>query len=183
MAKSKRWIIYRGERARTPHFRARRHYEPTADLWRPEQHGPHLLGADGREVPVPHEQCRRLVSLACDKAKEHGHHVLVWGGDKMLIWADISGQQRGVGNRLCQSPSLCPTAKNDRCSAGPADAALAVLKRNLTRHPDDRGSLLAVVSFSREKGDFVTALESAKQLARAAPDDGFAAIFPQWPRH
>jgi hypothetical protein len=28
-----------------------------------------------------------------------------------------------------------------------------------------------VVSFSREKGDFATALESAKQLARAAPDD------------
>jgi Flp pilus assembly protein TadD len=56
-------------------------------------------------------------------------------------------------------------------SAGQADAALAVLKQNLTRHPDDRDSLLAVVSFSREKGDFATALESAKQLARAAPDD------------
>ena len=50
-------------------------------------------------------------------------------------------------------------------SAGPADVALAVLKQNLTRHPDDRGSLLAVVSPSREKGDFATALESAKQLA------------------
>ena len=56
-------------------------------------------------------------------------------------------------------------------SAGQADTALAVLKQNLTRHPDDRDSLLAVVSFSREKGDFATALESAKQLARAAPDD------------
>jgi Flp pilus assembly protein TadD len=56
-------------------------------------------------------------------------------------------------------------------SAGQADAALAVLKKNLTRHPDDRDSLLAVVSFSREKGDFLTALESAKRLARAAPDD------------
>ena len=56
-------------------------------------------------------------------------------------------------------------------SAGQADASLAVLKQNLTRHPDDRDSLLAVVSFSREKGDFATALESAKQLARAAPDD------------
>ena len=56
-------------------------------------------------------------------------------------------------------------------SAGQADAALAVLKQNLTRHPDDRDSLLAVVSFSREKGDFATALESAKQLARTAPDD------------
>jgi hypothetical protein len=32
-------------------------------------------------------------------------------------------------------------------------------------------SLLAVVSFNREKGDFATALESAKQLAREAPDD------------
>ena len=56
-------------------------------------------------------------------------------------------------------------------SAGQADAALAVLKKNLTRHPDDRDSLLAVVSFSREKGDFLTALESAKRLALAAPDD------------
>jgi len=55
-------------------------------------------------------------------------------------------------------------------SAGQADEALAVLKKNLIRHPDDQDSLLAVVSFSREKGDLTTALESAERLAHAVPD-------------
>jgi predicted CXXCH cytochrome family protein len=56
-------------------------------------------------------------------------------------------------------------------SAGRVDDAMAVLKASLARHPGDRDTLLALVSFSRDAGDFATALGYAEQLARAAPGD------------
>jgi Flp pilus assembly protein TadD len=56
-------------------------------------------------------------------------------------------------------------------SAGQPDRAVAILRQNLTRHPYDRDSLLALVSFSRENGDLTSALEAAERLARAAPND------------
>jgi predicted CXXCH cytochrome family protein len=56
-------------------------------------------------------------------------------------------------------------------SAGRADEAMTVLKENLARHPADRDTLLALVSFSRDAGDFATALHYAEQLARVAPGD------------
>ena len=56
-------------------------------------------------------------------------------------------------------------------SAGRGSEAMTVLKENLTRHPNDRGTLLALISFSRDAGDPGTALEYAEQLARIAPVD------------
>jgi predicted CXXCH cytochrome family protein len=56
-------------------------------------------------------------------------------------------------------------------SAGQADVAMAVLKEALTRHPDDRDILLALVSYSRDAGDFGTALEYAERMARLTPGD------------
>ena len=56
-------------------------------------------------------------------------------------------------------------------SAGDVDAAVAILTASLARHPDDRDTLLALVSFSRDAGDFATALYYAEQLARVAPND------------
>jgi predicted CXXCH cytochrome family protein len=56
-------------------------------------------------------------------------------------------------------------------SAGRADDAMAVLKENLARHPGDRDTLLALMSFSRDAGDFRTALDYAEQLGRAAPGE------------
>ena len=56
-------------------------------------------------------------------------------------------------------------------SAGDIDAAMATLKASLARHPGDRDTLLALVSFSRDAGDFATALYYAEQLARVAPND------------
>ena len=56
-------------------------------------------------------------------------------------------------------------------SAGRGSEAMAVLRASLVRYPDDRDSLLALISFSRESGDLVTALEYAQQLARIAPTD------------
>ena len=61
-------------------------------------------------------------------------------------------------------------------SAAHADDALAVLRQNLARHPNDRNSLLAIVGFSRERGDLATALASANRLAASAPDDRDIAI-------
>ena len=49
-------------------------------------------------------------------------------------------------------------------SAGQADDAIAVLKDNLAKHPTDRESLLALVTFNRDGGNIVT-----RSGARAAP--------------
>ncbi len=56
-------------------------------------------------------------------------------------------------------------------SAGRGEEAMTVLKQILVRHPDDRDTLLALISFSRDAGDFGTALAYADQLARVAPND------------
>ena len=48
---------------------------------------------------------------------------------------------------------------------------MATLKASLARHPGDRDTLLALVSFSRDAGDFANALDYAEQLARAAPGE------------
>ena len=56
-------------------------------------------------------------------------------------------------------------------SAGRVDDAIAVLKDNLTKHPMDRESLLALVSFYRDSGNVASALEYAQRLAQIAPND------------
>jgi hypothetical protein len=48
---------------------------------------------------------------------------------------------------------------------------MTVLKDNLARHPGDRDTLQALVTFSRDAGDFVAALGYAEQLARIVPGD------------
>jgi hypothetical protein len=45
------------------------------------------------------------------------------------------------------------------------------LKANLARHPDDRESLSALVSFSRDSGNIAAALEYAERLSRLLPND------------
>ena len=56
-------------------------------------------------------------------------------------------------------------------SSGRSDESIKVLKENLTRHPDDRDTLLALVTFNRDSGDIGAALEYVEQLARIAPND------------
>ncbi len=56
-------------------------------------------------------------------------------------------------------------------SGGRGEEAMAALKAILVRHPDDRDTLLALVSFSRNAGDFASALEYAGRLARTVPGD------------
>jgi len=56
-------------------------------------------------------------------------------------------------------------------SAGRIDDAIAVLKDNLTKHPTDGESLLALVSFYRDSGNVASALEYAQRLAQIAPND------------
>jgi predicted CXXCH cytochrome family protein len=56
-------------------------------------------------------------------------------------------------------------------SAGRKDEAMAILKDSLARHPDDRDTLLALVTFNRDAGDIGTALEYAEHLVRIAPND------------
>jgi predicted CXXCH cytochrome family protein len=56
-------------------------------------------------------------------------------------------------------------------SAGRAGHAMAVLKQNLARHPADRDTLLALITFNRDAGDIAAALGYAEQLSHIAPDD------------
>jgi predicted CXXCH cytochrome family protein len=56
-------------------------------------------------------------------------------------------------------------------SAGRGSEAMTALKDSLARHPRDRDTLLALISFSREAGDPEAALQYAEQLARIAPAD------------
>src|SRR5215831_4563750 len=56
-------------------------------------------------------------------------------------------------------------------SAGRGGEALTVLKESLARHQGDRHTLLALISFNRDGGDFAAAFEYAEQLARSAPAD------------
>ena len=56
-------------------------------------------------------------------------------------------------------------------SAGRTDDAVAALKENLTKHPTDRETLLALVTFNRDAGKMAEALDYAQRLAQLAPDD------------
>lgn len=56
-------------------------------------------------------------------------------------------------------------------SAGRASEAIAVLKDNLDKHPADRDSLLALVTFNRDSGNIASALDYAERLAQLAPGD------------
>ena len=56
-------------------------------------------------------------------------------------------------------------------TSGRVDESVKVLKQNLTRHPDDRDTLLALVTFSRDSGDIASALQYVEQLTRIAPND------------
>ena len=48
---------------------------------------------------------------------------------------------------------------------------MTILKDSLARHPDDRDTLLALVTFNRDAGDIGAALEYAERLVRIAPND------------
>jgi Flp pilus assembly protein TadD len=56
-------------------------------------------------------------------------------------------------------------------SAARAGDAIAVLKDSLVRHPDDRDTLQALMTFSRDSGNLGSALDYAERLARIPPTD------------
>ena len=62
-------------------------------------------------------------------------------------------------------------------SAGHGPDSIAALKENLVRHPGDRDTLSALISFSRDSGDISSALEFADRLKEIAPNElGLAAL-------
>jgi predicted CXXCH cytochrome family protein len=56
-------------------------------------------------------------------------------------------------------------------SVGRRADAIQALKDNLARHPSDRDTLSALVSFNRESGDVASALLYAEQLAKIEPNN------------
>jgi len=61
-------------------------------------------------------------------------------------------------------------------SAGRPHEAIAALKANLARHPNDRDTLIALVAFSRDIADVNSALEYAERLAQVLPNDKGLAV-------
>jgi Flp pilus assembly protein TadD len=56
-------------------------------------------------------------------------------------------------------------------SAGQTENAITVLKENIARHPSDRDTLMALISFHRGAGHIDSALKYAEQLALIIPED------------
>jgi Flp pilus assembly protein TadD len=56
-------------------------------------------------------------------------------------------------------------------SAGQTENAITVLEQNLARHPSDRDTLMALISFHRGAGRVEFALKYAEQLALITPED------------
>jgi Flp pilus assembly protein TadD len=56
-------------------------------------------------------------------------------------------------------------------SAGHIEEAITTLKENLNKHPADRQSLQALISFNRDSGNIASALDYAQRLAQLAPND------------
>ena len=65
-------------------------------------------------------------------------------------------------------------------SAGRVGEAVAELKENIARHPNDRDTLLALIGFNRDTGDINSALEFAERLEQIAPDEpGLTALIQE----
>ena len=56
-------------------------------------------------------------------------------------------------------------------STGQSKSSIAVLEENLARHPSDRDTLMALISFNRAAGQIDFALKYAQQLALIIPED------------
>jgi Flp pilus assembly protein TadD len=56
-------------------------------------------------------------------------------------------------------------------SAGHVEDAITTLKENLNKHPADRQTLQALITFNRDAGNIASALDYAQRLAQSAPED------------
>ena len=56
-------------------------------------------------------------------------------------------------------------------STGQKENSITVLEENLARHPSDRDTLMALISFHRGAGHIASALKYAQQLAVITPED------------
>ena len=89
-----------------------------------------------------------------------------------------SGRTTALDRACAARPSSSPSGRRYAYvyavalhSAGRRNEARSVLRESLARHPDDRDTLLALVTFSRDAGDIAAALDYAEQLARMTPGD------------
>ena len=56
---------------------------------------------------------------------------------------------------------------------------MALLKKTLARHPTDRDTLMALMSFSRDAGDVASALAYATRLEQLAPEPQLARLIEE----
>jgi Flp pilus assembly protein TadD len=99
------------------------------------------------------------------------HHALGLTLTRLKRYQESLGELREAAERDPDRARYAYVYAVGLHSAGHVDDAMAVLKASATRHPNDRDTLVALVSYSRNAGDFVSALEYAERLARVVPDD------------
>jgi predicted CXXCH cytochrome family protein len=112
-----------------------------------------------------------LAALAASPQDAGLHHAL----GLMLVRLKRTDEALGELHRAAElDPGQARYAYVDAValhSAARADDALAVLKKSAARHPADRDTLQALMTFSRDSGDVGSALEYAERLARIPPPD------------
>lgn len=68
-------------------------------------------------------------------------------------------------------------------SSGRRDQAMTLLKKTLADHPNDRDTLMALMSFSRDAGETDNALAYATRLEQIAPDPQLARLIEELRGH
>jgi predicted CXXCH cytochrome family protein len=115
----------------------------------------------------------RVLSKAIEKSPQDAglHHALG------LVLVRLKRQDKAI-QELQRAAELEPdSARYAYVYAVGLDAvgrrsdAMTVLKDNLVRHPHDRDTLLALISFNRDGGDLTAALKYAERLSQTEPDN------------
>jgi Flp pilus assembly protein TadD len=99
------------------------------------------------------------------------HHALGLTLTRLKRLGEALGELRGADELEPERARYAYVYAVGLNSAGRGDEAMTVLKEILVRRPNDRDTLSALIGFSRDAGDFGTALEYAEQLARVVPAD------------
>ena len=127
-----------------------------ADLYR-------QLGRDGEGESVLH------AAITASSGNAGLHYALGLTLTRLKRHTEALGELRQAAELDQQSARYAYVYGVALHSGGHIAEAMKVLKENSVRHPNDRDTLLALISYNRDAGDFRDALEHAEHLATTSP--------------